>query len=133
MEILLPILVGILFASGLYLILHRHFFKLILGIIIFGLATNLFLFVIGRLTRGNTAIIDDDVTIASEPFADPVPQALLLTAIVIGFGIQAFAIVLIKRVYQAFGTNDLDDLDKTDKIHEELLSEGNTQKYDQQD
>ncbi|MFT2009435.1 Na+/H+ antiporter subunit C [Pontibacter sp. 13R65] len=119
MEILLPLLVGILFASGLYLILHRHFFKLILGVILFGLGTNLFLFVIGRLTRGNTAIIDNGDKMAAEPFADPVPQALLLTAIVIGFGIQAFAIVLIKRVYQAFGTNDLDDLDKTDKIQEE--------------
>ncbi|MBW3545122.1 MAG: NADH-quinone oxidoreductase subunit K, partial [Bacteroidetes bacterium] len=49
-------------------------------------------------------------------FADPVPQALLLTAIVIGFGIQAFAIVLIKRVHQSFGTNNMDDLDTTDRI-----------------
>ncbi|WP_187260815.1 Na+/H+ antiporter subunit C [Pontibacter beigongshangensis] len=118
MDILLPVLVGFLFAAGLYLILHRHFFKLIIGMMLFGLATNMFLFVIGRLTRGNTAIIAGTDQVASEPFADPVPQALLLTAIVIGFGVQAFAIVLIKRVYQVFGTNDLDDLDKTDRIHE---------------
>jgi multicomponent Na+:H+ antiporter subunit C len=118
MNIILPILIGILFAVGLYLILHRHFFKLILGLILFGLATNMFIFVITDLNRGKTAIIKQYDEVAVEPFADPVPQALLLTAIVIGFAIQAFAIVLIKRVYQAFGTNDLDDLDKTDKVEQ---------------
>ncbi|PVY40735.1 Na+/H+ antiporter subunit C [Pontibacter virosus] len=118
MELILPFLIGILFSASLYLILHRHFFKLILGLILFGLATNLFLFVIGRLTRGGSAIIGQGENVATEPFADPVPQALLLTAIVIGFGIQAFAIVLIKRVYQSFGTTDLDDMSTTDQIEE---------------
>jgi len=115
MDIVLPFLTGLLFAVGLYLILHRHFFKLILGIILFGLATNLFIFTIGRLTRGGSPIIPQGSEVATEPYADPVPQALLLTAIVIGFGIQAFAIVLIKSVYQTFGTNNLDDLNNTDK------------------
>lgn len=112
----MPFLIGLLFATGLYLILHRHFFKLILGMMLFSLATNLFLFVIGKFTRGGSPIIPDESTVAIEPYADPVPQALLLTAIVIGFGIQAFAIVLIKRVYQAFGTNNLDDLNNTDTL-----------------
>ena len=116
MELNLPIIIGILFAAGLYLILHRHFFKLILGLMLFSLATNLFIFVIGRLTRGGSAIIPKHAESAQIPFADPVPQALLLTAIVIGFGIQAFAIVLVKRVYQSFGTTDLDDMKKTDQI-----------------
>jgi multicomponent Na+:H+ antiporter subunit C len=118
MEIILCFLTGILFSVGLYFILHRHFFKLILGLMIFGLATNLFVFVIGRLTRGGSPLIPEGQEVAVEPFADPLPQALLLTAIVIGFGIQAFAIVLIRRVYGAFGTTDLDDLDTTDKIEE---------------
>lgn len=116
MELLMPFLIGLLYATGLYLILHRHFFKLILGMMLFSLGTNLFLFLVGRLSRGSTPIIPDEAQSATEPFADPVPQALLLTAIVIGFGIQAFAIVLIKRVYQAFGTNSLDDLNNTDKL-----------------
>lgn len=102
-------MIGILFAVSLYFILHRHLFKLILGLILFGLATNLFLFVIGGITRSSIAIINKDATVAAEPYADPVPQALLLTAIVIGFGIQAFAIVLIRRVYQTFKSNNLDD------------------------
>lgn len=115
MEILLCFIIGILFSVGLYFILHRHFFRLILGLMVFGLATNLFVFVIGRLTRGGSPIIAEASEVAQEPFADPVPQALLLTAIVIGFGIQAFAVVLIKRVYEAFGTTDLDDLNTTDR------------------
>ena len=118
MELILPFLIGILFSASVYLILYRHFFKLILGLMLFGLATNLFLFVIGRLTRGGSAIISSSEVAATEPYADPVPQALLLTAIVIGFGIQAFAIVLIKRVYRTFGTNDMDDMNSTDQIEE---------------
>lgn len=110
MELLLPLMIGTLFSVSLYLILHRHLFKLILGLILFGLATNLFLFVIGGLTRGGTAIILSDETVPKHPYADPVPQALLLTAIVIGFGIQAFAIVLIRRLYNTFKSNNLNDL-----------------------
>ncbi|WP_439882858.1 NADH-quinone oxidoreductase subunit K [Pontibacter sp. MBLB2868] len=113
MEILLPLMIGTLFSVSLYFILHRHLFKLIIGLILFGLSTNLFLFVVGGLTRGGVAIIaQNKTTIPPESYADPVPQALLLTAIVIGFGIQAFAIVLIRRVYRAFKSNNLDDLRK---------------------
>lgn len=115
MDLLLPFLIGTLFSVSLYFILHRHLFKLILGLILFGLATNLFLFVIGGITSGGVAIIPENKETAVAPFPDPVPQALLLTAIVIGFGLQAFAIVLIRRVYQTFKSNNLDDLNKTDK------------------
>lgn len=110
MEILLPFMTGVLFSVSLYFILHRHMFKLILGLILFGLATNLFLFVVGGVTRGHVAIIPQDAELIEEQYADPVPQALLLTAIVIGFGIQAFAIVLIRKLYQRFGSNNLDEL-----------------------
>jgi multicomponent Na+:H+ antiporter subunit C len=116
MEILLPIMVGVLFSVSIYFILHRHLFKLILGLILFSLGTNLFLFVTGNITRGGIAIIHQNNELPVEPYADPVPQALLLTAIVIGFGIQAFAIVLIRRVYRKFGSNNLDDLNRNEKI-----------------
>ncbi len=115
MELLLPIVIGILFSVSLYFILHRHLFKLILGLILFGLATNLFLFVAGGLSDGGVAIIGKGEAAADAKHPDPVPQALLLTAIVIGFGLQAFAIVLIRRVYQTFKSNNLDDMNKTDK------------------
>ena len=116
MELLLPLLIGAMFAAALFLLLHRHFFKLILGLMLFSTATNLFIFVIADFSRGSSAIIPQEADMAMEPFADPVPQALLLTAIVIGFGILAFSIVLVKRVYESVGTNDLDDLNQTDQM-----------------
>lgn len=114
MDLLLPIITGVLYSAGLYLMLHRSFMKLILGIIVMGHATNLFLFVISRLSKV-PALLDDKETSLAE-IADPVPQALILTAIVIGFGIQAFAIVLLKRAYQSKKTDDLDDLTNTDTL-----------------
>lgn len=116
MDLIFAIAVGLLFAASLYMILHRHLFKLIVGIMVFGLASNLYVFAIGRLTREQSAIIPGNADVAIEPFADPVPQALILTAIVIGFGLQAFAIVLVKRLYQVSNTEDIDELNNTDKI-----------------
>ena len=114
MDLLLPIVTGILYSAGLYLILHRSFMKLILGIIILGHASNLFLFIISRLSEFPALLGDEEASLTE--IADPVPQALILTAIVIGFGIQAFAIVLLKRAYQSKKTDDLDDLTNTDTL-----------------
>lgn len=116
MDFIMPIVVGILYAGGIYLMFHRNFLKLIIGLVILGHATNLFIFTISRLTRGQPALIPEDATQGDAAFADPVPQALILTAIVIGFGIQAFAIVLIKRAHDALGTTDMNDLNNTDQI-----------------
>lgn len=116
MDLLLPILTGILYAAGLSLLLHRSFMKMILGIIVMGHATNLFLFVVSRLSREPALLGEGEASLST--IADPVPQALILTAIVIGFGIQAFAIVLLKRAYQSKKTDDLDDLTRTDSLDE---------------
>jgi multicomponent Na+:H+ antiporter subunit C len=117
MDIILPFIVGILYSAGVYLMLHRSFVRLVFGIVVLGHATNMLLFVIGRLTRGETALVPENGFEIGEAIPDPVPQALILTAIVIGFGVQAFAIVLLKRVYQSIKTNDLDDLNTTDKLN----------------
>jgi multicomponent Na+:H+ antiporter subunit C len=116
MEIILSILTGLLFAAGLFLMLHKGMVKLILGIMMLSYATNLFIFIVARITRGLPAIIPRNQDVLANSFADPVSQALILTAIVIGFGIQAFAIVLIKRVYAATGTTNMDELNKTDNL-----------------
>ncbi len=116
MDILLSVLTGLAYAAGIYLMLHRSFVKVIIGMAILGYATNLFLFVVSRLTRANPALVPEGAQVVTEPFADPVPQALILTAIVIGFGIQAFAVVLIKRGHQSLNTGDLDQLNKTDAL-----------------
>lgn len=116
METIISILVGCLFSAGLYLLLHRSFIKLILGIIIFANAANLFLLVAGRIIRDHPAFVTEHEEVQLAYLADPLPQALILTAIVIGFGIQAFAIVLLKRIYHTAHTSDLDELNHTDRI-----------------
>ncbi|MEY1637958.1 NADH-quinone oxidoreductase subunit K [Tenuifilum osseticum] len=116
MEIVLAILTGLLFAAGLYLMLHKDMIKLIIGIMMMGYATNLFIFLIARITRGVPAIIDQGKEVLTPPFADPIPQALMLTAIVIGFGIQAFAIVLIRKVYKVTGISNMEQLNSSEKI-----------------
>lgn len=116
MEIVLSILVGGLYAAGLYMMMRRSVVKLIIGLVLLGHATNLLIFTLGRLNRGAAPIIGQGAETLTGSFADPVPQALILTAIVIGFGVQAFAVVLIKRVYQTVGTDDLDGMRTTDSL-----------------
>lgn len=111
MEFWLSILVGALFAASIYLLLHRDFVKLIIGIILLGNATALFVFTAGRLVRDEAPLISDAGDLP-ETFADPLPQALILTALVISFGIQAFALILFKKVYDVHGVNEADDLQR---------------------
>jgi len=108
--------IGGLYAGGLYLILRRSVVKLIIGLALFGHATNLLIFHSAGLTRAKPPLIPQDAKTIEPPFADPVPQALVLTAIVIAFGLQAFALVLLKRTYQTLKTDDLDSLNMTDRL-----------------
>lgn len=110
METLLALVIGVLYATGTYMILRRSVVKLILGLALLGHASNLLIFTVGRLTRGEPPLIPDGSEHLAKPFADPLPQALILTAIVIGFGVQAFAIVLIKRFYSIFNVDDFDKI-----------------------
>jgi multicomponent Na+:H+ antiporter subunit C len=114
MEILLAFVIGGLYAAGLYMLMRRSIVKLIIGLALLSQAANLLVFTLGRVVRGRPPLIPADADILIGPFADPVPQALILTAIVIGFGVHAFIIVLVKRAYQTVGTDDLDDMRNTD-------------------
>jgi multicomponent Na+:H+ antiporter subunit C len=116
MEIVLAGVIGVLYAAGFYLLMRRSMVKLILGLVLLGQATNLLIFTLGGLVRGRAPIIGPEATQLAAPYADPVPQALILTAIVIGFGVQAFALVLLKRTYQAVGTDDMDAMRATDQL-----------------
>lgn len=115
MEVTLAFVVGTLFAAGLYMMMRRSIVKLIVGLVLMSYAANLLIFTVGRLTRARPALVSEDAVTITGPYADPVPQALILTAIVIGFGLQAFALVLVKRAYQTVGTDDLDQMKATDK------------------
>jgi multicomponent Na+:H+ antiporter subunit C len=110
MEPLLAVVVGGLYAAALYLMMRRSMVKLIIGLFLLGHAANLLIFTAGHLTWGRPPLISPGQTILVEPYADPLPQALILTSIVIGFGVQAFTIVLFKRTYQTTGTDDLNKI-----------------------
>ena len=102
--LMLALLVGLLFACGTYLVLQRGQIKLVLGLGLFTHAINLALFGTGRLTRGAPPLVDGESVKAAGSaaalfarYADPLPQALILTAIVISFGMTAFIVMLIFR------------------------------------
>jgi multicomponent Na+:H+ antiporter subunit C len=114
MDALLAILIGGLFAASVYMILRRSIIKLIIGLLLLGNACNLLIFTIGKTIRGKAPLIEEGAKKVTETVADPIPQALILTAIVIGFGLSAFTIVLIQQVYQWVGVDDSDKLQSTD-------------------
>lgn len=116
MEVVLSVVIGGLYAAAIYLMMRRSIVKLIIGLGLLGHAANLLIFTIGRLVRGAPPIMLHGENQLSGQFADPVPEALILTAIVIGFGVQAFAIVLIRRSHQTIGTDDLDEMISTDRV-----------------
>ncbi len=108
MEFILAIVIGIIYAVGLYLLMRRSLVKIILGIALLGYGANLLIFTLGRINRAAPPIISKDAKELVAPFADPLPQALILTAIVIGFGVLAFTLVLLRETSQALGTGAVD-------------------------
>jgi len=114
MEFMYALLASVLFAAGIYSILRRSLVKLLIGIILLSQSANLYIFIAGGLTPASPPLIQESNQALIQPYADPLPQALILTAIVISFGVVAFFLVLLKRVYQVVQTDDLDDLRGTD-------------------
>lgn len=104
MELLFSICLGVMIACGVYLMLRGRTFPVILGLTLLGYAVNMFLFVSGRLHTNLPAVIAPERTL----YADPLPQALVLTAIVIGFAMVAFVVVLALRASGELGTDHVD-------------------------
>ena len=115
MEIILAFVIGGLFAAGIYMLLRRSLLKLLIGLALVSHAANLLIFTAAKLTRGRPPVIDARELVLEPPFADPLPQALILTAIVISFGVTAFALALAFRAYRSVGTDDLDQMQSTDR------------------
>ena len=109
MEALLALASGVLYAAGIYLMLRRRLAQLVIGLGLLSNGTKLLIFTAGSLTRARTRRSGGAATLM-QPYADPVPQALVLTAIVIGFGLTAFSLVLAHRVHATAGTDDVDDV-----------------------
>lgn len=117
MEFLVASAIGILTAGGLYLTLRLRTFPVILGISLLTYAVNVFLFASGRLTVGAPPILKDGVQV----YTDPLPQALVLTAIVISFGMTAVVVMIALGAFLGSDddhVNDLPDAD-TDKDQQE--------------
>ncbi|KUJ83460.1 cation:proton antiporter [Microbulbifer flavimaris] len=110
METALAMVVGILIATGVYLMLARNLLRYLFGLILLSNAANLAIFTAGRLTRASPPLIPEGLQAPEVAVANPLPQALILTAIVIGFGLLAFALALIVRAYRQLGTLDADTM-----------------------
>ncbi len=106
MEWLISLVIAVLTATGVYLTLRARTFPVVLGLTLLAYGVNLFLFSMGRLTIGHPAIIDP----SAQAYSDPLPQALVLTAIVIAFGMTAFLIVLALKARGELGNDHVDGL-----------------------
>jgi multicomponent Na+:H+ antiporter subunit C len=109
LELLLTLAIGTLFGAGTYLVLRRSLLKVVIGFSLLSHGTNLLLLTTGKLKRGEAPILMDGF---QGSYADPLPQALILTAIVLSFGVTAFMLALVYRAYQALGTDDLDHMQR---------------------
>ncbi|WP_267549739.1 Na+/H+ antiporter subunit C [Rhizobium rhizogenes] len=110
MEVVFATLVGLFFAAAIYLILSKFSIRIMLGIAILGNAVNLLLFTAGRITREVPPIIPQGQSTLDLAAANPLPQALILTAIVISFSFLAFLLVLTYRAYQDLKTDNTGEM-----------------------
>ena len=114
MQIALAVVVGGLYAAGLYMMMRRSIVKLIIGLVLLGHAANLLIFTAGGLVRARVPLVPEGAQVPIPQYPDPSPQALILTAIVIGFGVVAFTVVLIHRYYEFVVYDDIEALKLTD-------------------
>lgn len=104
MELLFASAVGVMVMAGVYLLLRARTFAIVLGLGLLSYAVNFFVFGMGRLEVGLEPIISETAT----DYPDPIPQALVLTAIVIGFAMTAFVLVLALRANASLGSDHVD-------------------------
>ncbi|MGE7603182.1 Na(+)/H(+) antiporter subunit C [Peribacillus sp. NPDC097675] len=110
MELLMAIVIGILFMCATYLMLSKSILRIIIGTGLLSHGAHLLILTMGGLKGGSVPLLGDEVT----SYVDPLPQALILTAIVISFGVTSFLLVLAYRTYQELGTDDMEEMRGTD-------------------
>lgn len=118
MEVLLSLLIGILVTTSVYLMLARNVLRFLFGLVLLSNAANLTIFLAGRLTPEAPALVPQGLLSPPDVVANALPQALVLTAIVIGFGLFAFALVLVYRGYDALGTLNTDEMRYAEPVEE---------------
>ncbi len=102
----MSVLAGLLFTAGIYMMLQKQILKIVIGTALLSHGAHLFIITMGKLNRGNPPILAEGVT----NYVDPLPQALILTSIVISFGVTSFLLVLAYRAYQTNGTDNMEKL-----------------------
>eukprot|EP00913_Durusdinium_trenchii_P021375 g20088.t1 len=110
METLFAALIGLFFSAAIYLMLSKQTVRILLGIVLLGNAVNLLLFTSGRITREIPPIVPETMQVLPAAAANPLPQALILTAIVISFSFFAFLLVLTYRAFEELGTDNTDEM-----------------------
>ena len=118
MEIIMSIVIGVCYASAVFLLLQRRLLQIVLGIALLGHVTNLLIFVAAGLHGSSLPIIPDGAEVLSSTAVDPLPQALILTAIVIGLALFGFSLALSYRCVVALGHDDIDQIINTDSLDE---------------
>jgi multicomponent Na+:H+ antiporter subunit C len=124
MEVPLVLLVGLFFAAAVYLMLSKFLVRVLLGVVLLGNAVNLLLFTSGRILREVPPIIPAGHDVPQALTANPLPQALILTAIVISFSFFAFLLVLVYRAYQDLGTDNGNEMRLAEPENEPLPPTG---------
>lgn len=116
-EYALAALIGIFFTTAIYLLLSKAIIRMLLGVTILGNGVNLLIFTMGRLSREVPPIVQDGSYVPEVGFANPLPQALILTAIVIGFAMFTFLLVLGYRAYQELNADNTDTMRVAEPIN----------------
>jgi multicomponent Na+:H+ antiporter subunit C len=116
-ETLVAFTVGVMAAGSVYLLLSHNLVRVLFGLILLSNAANFVIFAAGGMTEGLPPLIGPGESALSEPYSNPLPQALILTAIVISFGLLAFALVLVYRGYQELGTVNSDRMRLAEPPH----------------
>jgi multicomponent Na+:H+ antiporter subunit C len=112
METLLALVTGAMVAISVYLLLQRDLVRKIIGVVVLSNGIHLLIFAMGRVTRAASPLIPAGDKYPPEVIANPLSQALILTAIVIGFGLLAFSLVLVYRLHESSGSADADSIIK---------------------
>jgi len=112
MELVLALGIGVFTASGVWLILRPRTFQLVLGLCLMSYAVNLFIYAMGRLRVDAPPLVNSEKVVDAAQYADPLPQALVLTAIVISFAMTALLLVLLIAARGLTGTDHVDGEDE---------------------
>jgi multicomponent Na+:H+ antiporter subunit C len=106
----MSVLAGILFTTGIYMLLQKQLLRIIIGTALLSHGAHLLILTMGKLKRGAPPILEEGIT----TYTDPLPQALILTSIVISFGVTSFLLVLAYRTYRTSGTDNMEKLRGSD-------------------